>query len=93
MPRICLRDSYLWLLPLIILSLLLGYAAPAAAQYKKGWHGPSIMKDQQEQENTQQKEAYEKYKLKKEQMNQERQKNGLEPKPIVPFEEWKKGMR
>jgi hypothetical protein len=49
--------------------------------------------NRQEQKNTQQKEAYEKYKLKKEQMNQEREKNGLAPSPIVTFEQWKQGMR
>jgi cytochrome c-type biogenesis protein CcmH/NrfF len=93
MPRICLRNSRLWFLPLIILSLLLGFAAPAVAQYRKGWHGATEPMNRQEQKNTQQKEAYEKYKLKKEQMNQEREKNGLAPSPIVTFEQWKQGMR
>jgi hypothetical protein len=92
MPRICLRDSYLWFLPLIILSLLLEFAAPAAAQYKKGWHGPTAI-NKQEQENTSKKEAYDKYRLKKEQVNLERKKNGLEPRPIATFEEWKQGKR
>jgi hypothetical protein len=94
MPRICLRDSRLWSLPLIILALLMGFAAPAAAQqsgYHLGWHGAA--ENRQGQKNTHQKEAYEKYKLRKEKMNLEREKNGLAPRPVVTFEEWKQGMR
>jgi hypothetical protein len=95
MPRIRLRDSRLWSLPLLILALLLQFAAAAAAQqpgYHYGWHGAPAM-NRQEQKNTSQKEAYDKYKLKKEQANLEREKKGLEPRPIVTFEEWKQGMR
>ena len=91
--RSCLRNSRLWFLPLIILSLLLGFAAPAAAQYQKGKRGATKPINSHEQKDTHQKEAYANYKLKKEQMNLERQKNGLEPKPIATFEEWKKGVR
>jgi hypothetical protein len=93
MPRICLRDSRLWSLPLLILALLLQFAAPAAAQYHQGWHRNPDSKEYQEQNYTSQKEAYEKYKLKKEQMNLEREKKGLEPRPIATFEEWKRGIR
>jgi hypothetical protein len=96
MPRICLRNSRLWSLPLIILSLLLEFAAPAAAQqpgYHYGWHGAAVPINRQEKKNAHQKEAYEKYKLKKEKMNLEREKNGLAPRPIATFEEWKNGMR
>ncbi len=92
MARNCLKDSYLWLLPLLILSLLPEFAAPAAAQYKQGWHGPTAI-NKQEQENTSQKEAYDKYRLKMVQVNLERKKNGLEPRPIATFEEWKQGKR
>jgi hypothetical protein len=97
MARICLRDSRLWFLPAIILSLLLEFAAPGAAQqrepgYHWGWH-ETPKTDRQEQKETRQREAYDNYKLKVEKMNLGRVKNGLEPRPIVTFEEWKKGMR
>lgn len=91
LSRSCLRNSCLWFLPLIILSLLLGFAAPAVAQYKKGARGATM--NRPEQKNTTQKDAYEKYKLNKEQMNREREKNGLAPSPIVTFEQWQQGMR
>ena len=96
LPRISLKDSYLWFLPLIILSLLLGFAAPTAAQmhgYRYGTKKSGLTQDSPEQKNASQQEAYDKYKLKKEQMNLERKKNGLEPKPIATFEEWQKGVR
>jgi hypothetical protein len=96
MPRICLRYSHLWFLPLIILSLLLEFATPAAAQmhgYRYGGQKSGLTQKSQEQENTSQQEAYEKYKLKKEKTNLKRQKNGLEPRPIATFEEWKQGKR
>jgi hypothetical protein len=96
LPRTCLRDSLLWFLPLIILSLLLEFAAPAAAQmhgYRYGGEKSGLTQKSQEQENTSQKEAYDKYRLKMEQANLERKKNGLEPRPIATFEEWKQGKR
>jgi hypothetical protein len=96
LPRISMKDSYVWFLPLIILSLLLGFAAPAAAQMH-GWRYGSkksgLTQDSPEQKNTSQQKAYDNYKLKKEKMNLERQKNGLEPKPVATFEEWQKGVR
>jgi hypothetical protein len=96
LPRTCLRDSLLWFLPLIILSLLLEFAPPAAAQmhgYRYGGEKSGLTQKSQEPENTSQKEAYDKYRLKREQVNLERKKNGLEPRPIVTFEEWKQGKR
>jgi hypothetical protein len=96
LPRISLKGSYLWFLPLIILSLLLGFAAPTAAQmhgYRYGGKKSGLTQDSPEQKNTSQQEAYDKYKVNKEKMNLERQKNGLEPKPVATFEEWKQGKR
>ncbi len=96
MPRICFRYSHLWFLPLIILSLLLEFAMPAAAQmhgYRYGGEKSGLTQKSQGQENTSQKEAYDKYRLKMEQGNLERKKYGLEPRPIATFEEWKQGKR
>jgi hypothetical protein len=56
--------------------------------YHWGWHD-LLKTNRQEQKETRQKETYNNYKLKKEKMNLERVKNGLEPRPIATFEEWK----
>jgi hypothetical protein len=95
-PRISLKGSYVWFLPLIILSLLLTFAAPAAAQmhgWRYGTKKSGLTQDSPEQKNTSQQKAYDNYKANKEKMNLERQKNGLEPKPVATFEEWKQGKR
>jgi hypothetical protein len=91
MLRIWMKYSWLWFLPLIILALLLEFAAPAAAQmhgYRYGGEKSGLTQKSQEHQK-----AYDKYRLKMEQANLERKKDGLEPRPIATFEEWKQGKR
>jgi hypothetical protein len=83
------KEEYMLKIAVIVGLLLFGSGCGIAlVTAAAGYTASSIGK-----KNTEQKQAYDNYKMEMEKMNLEREKNHLEPRQIATFDEWNNGKR